>query len=187
MEGMYQKFRIPKKARRRLLAGFFVALCGFLGLLYWQRVLSVVVVLGLILLGIVSLFWKRYVRLSLGFEMITFATVLLAYSLNPLLAILAGIIMVVIGNYLAGRICMPIFAQIIAYTAVAIFASVLPYDIASTGKICTIIFNLVLHAMYILLFRFRIENSVLSFILNTVINFFLFGNFSMLFYSMLYV
>jgi hypothetical protein len=148
-------------------------------LLLGRHMLSIIAVLLLMLLAVLSLIWKRITHISFGIELITFATVVYAVSFNLVFAVIAAIFMCFLANYLAGRVCMPMFVQMLGYVVVAILAYFLRgMDVAYVGKICVIVFNLLIHFIYVFVLKFRLENSILAGVINIVVNFWLFEQFS---------
>ena len=170
-------FKINTKILQKHYSKILFVLLIILALLFFgKRIVAILAIIFFLSLGILSLIWKRFVRLSLGFELITFVTVLFAISYGAFFAITTAVIMVIVGNYFAGRICLPMFVQIAAYVLVAIVASFFAAaQVKFAGMLCAVIFNLVLHLTYVFFMRFRIENSIMSFVLNLVVNFWLFS------------
>ena len=171
---MKSKMRLTKRQRAIVIPVFYFVVVLLVVLLLGKQLLAVIVALVLILLGCFSLIWKRFLRLSLGIELITFATVIFALKYDLIFAILAALAMVFVSNYLIGRLCPTMLIPMISYALVALLAVLLPGDVTSIGKICTIVGNIVLHFIYVFIARFRIENSLLYFVINVILNFWLF-------------
>jgi len=129
-------------------------------------------------IGIISILWKRFLQVSLGFELITFITVVFCFAFSPLFAMLAAIIMMVVGSILNARLCIPMFVQIAAYVVICLLSfPLLSLNVAIAGIILTLVFNLTIHFAYIFIFGFSPINSVISLSLSMLVNIFVFINF----------
>ncbi|MBS1266344.1 MAG: hypothetical protein MAG795_00311 [Candidatus Woesearchaeota archaeon] len=175
---MVIKNLIPKGLKKDALKYLFVAIGVFLLLLVFLKFKSVFLTIFLVILGIVSVLWKRFIRVSLGFELITFVTIVLCFGINPVFAFFAATIMVIVGSFISGRVCIPMFVKIGAYGVVCLVSALfLGSNIVVRGIVLALINNLVLHFCYIFVFGFSPANSALDFALNMMLNFFLFTRF----------
>jgi len=175
---MIPKDLIPNNLKKEIKKYLPAVIGVFLVLLLVIKFKSVFLTLLLLILGIVSIFWKRFVKMSLGFELITFVTIVLCFGINPVFGFVAAVIMVIVGSFISGRICIPMFVKIGAYAVVCLVS--LPFlnmNIVITGILLALLYNIITHFVYVFVFGFNPVNSVIDFILNMLLNVFVFARF----------
>ena len=74
----------------------------------------------MIILGGVSKFYKRYIPISIGIELKTFFTIVIAYSLGPNIALVSSVFMVLIAAFLSNRFCHWILIKIGVYALISL-------------------------------------------------------------------
>lgn len=154
----------------------------FIIFLVFKKFTAVFMTLILIIIGSVSTVYKRFVNVSIGFELITFSAIVLAYLNGAAFGIVAAIIMVIIAAILSNRVCVPMFVQIGAYIIVCLLSKLAMGASLFTGAmILVVIFNLLIHFCYVFLFHFSPVNSIVSLPVNIILNYLLFSNLSTFF------
>jgi len=169
-----KRLKISKKVQKYLIKSMIVLFLIMITMFFTKTIISIAVSIILMTIGIISTLYKKVINLPIGFELTTFVTIIFAFAHSPLTAFIASIIMTIAGAALINRICIPVMIKIVVYgivCSVALFFD--PEQIRAGGKILVILFNILLHATYVFIFRFKIENSVISFILNIILNIFL--------------
>ncbi len=183
---MINKYVLSQDAKNYIKKYVILLVSILIILILFQRFKAIILTLLLISIGIISIFWKRFIQLSLGFELITFITIIFCFAFSPLFAMLAATTMLIIGSILNGRLCIPMFIQIAAYFIICLLSFLLlGLNVSIAGIILTLVFNLVIHTTYILALGFNPINSIISFTLNMLINLFLFTHFAERVLSML--
>jgi len=174
---MIDKLKFSKSDIKLIKNIFFVIIGIFFLFLFFKKFTSVFLSLILIIIGSLSTIYKRFVRVSTGIELITFAAIVLCYLNGPVFGIIAAIIMVVVQAFLTNRICIPMFVQIGAYIIICLLSGmILGSNLLVGAMILVVIYNILIHSAYILLFRFNPANSAISLPVNIIINYLLFKN-----------
>lgn len=151
----------------------------FIVLVLFQRFNAIIISMLLIIIGTLSIFWKRFINISLGFELITFVTIIFCFTISPLFAMVAAAIMTTVGSILNGRLCIPMFVQIAAYIIISVISiPLLGTEIVTAGILLALIFNIILHSSYIFMFGFNPINSLMSFVFNMLLNIFMFTRYA---------
>lgn len=175
---MLDQYEIPvnKEDLKKIL---FMILTLLVAIILISKFRTFILSILLIAIGSLSIIWKRFVRISLGFELITFISVIFCFTHGPYFAIVAAIIMTVTGSIINGRLCIPMFVQIFAYALICLlFFIVSGLGVVGSGIILALFFNIIIHSIYIFIFGFNPINSISAFVLNMIVNIFVFIRFS---------
>jgi len=155
----------------------FIVLIVSLSIIFSETLLKIMLIPFLFFLGCISTFYKRFTRVSLGIELITFATLFYTLSLGTFLSIIASIFMVFIAALISNRLCIPTGIQIICYILTILITSPLKtLPVIAYGIIFVFLFNLFLHFTYVFIMNFQATNSITSFIINLALNLYLINN-----------
>ncbi len=131
-------------------------------------------IVALVLIGGFSQFYKMFLPLPTGFELMTLASVTILFWTNPFIALLCTFIMILMIGVTTGRISHYLFIKTAAATVTLIIVSFLtPLGIVTVGKITAILVNI----FYVALAFFIDPKSLFisyAFVLNIIINWFLF-------------
>ena len=132
------------------------------------------IILGLmVVVGGLSKIYKRFIPVSLGIELKTFFTIVIAVSLGAYPAMVCASLMVLIAAITANRYCHWILIKIFVYSVVSIVASVLGVlGVVAAGRVAVIFLNLFYIGFNVLLSNYRIEDMPGN-IINVIFTFFL--------------
>ncbi len=156
----------------------FLLLAIIVVFMFSNTIISIIVSLILIFLGAFSTIYKRFIDASIGFELVTFATIVLCAAHGSIIGFIASIIMVILGAFLINKLCMVQLMKIAGYAAVCLvmYISGGMFGIVALGIAMSLLFNIIMHGIYVLGFGFNPGNSAISFVLNMMLNIFLFVN-----------
>ncbi|MBN1503108.1 hypothetical protein JW930_06185 [Candidatus Woesearchaeota archaeon] len=144
-------------------------------LLLKRRLSSIFLVIILIFLASVSIYWKRFTRLSLGIELNSFVTIILSSTYTTIFGLVIGVITVFIGYLLNRRVCMYMFIPMIGVSLIAFLSPLFsPLGITTAGIVLNLIYNGIIHFIYVVLLKNNFLNSILSFSINFLLNIYLF-------------
>lgn len=68
------------------------------------NIVSILLIIIMIVLACFSKIYKRTTSLSIGFELVTPVTIILAYDIGILFGVIAGFFMLVLSDFIAGRV-----------------------------------------------------------------------------------
>ena len=132
----------------------------------------------LVILGGISKFYRRIIPLSLGLELKTFFTVVIAYAVNPGTAIICAAAMVIVSSIITNRFCHWIPIKIGVYTIMAGIVSLsIGMGVVGAGRIAVIFLNIAYIIFNALLKDFKIMSDLPGNFINVVFNFVLLGVF----------
>lgn len=97
---MIKNKRLRRKIRGYVIYLGIVLLIMIILLLLQINILSIFTIIILIIIGCFSKIYKRFTSLSIGFELVTPVTILFAYDVNILFAIVAAIFMVTAADFI---------------------------------------------------------------------------------------
>ncbi len=134
----------------------------------------------MIIIGGLSKLYRKFVPVSLGLELKTFFTIVIAYAIDPWVAIISSIIMIIIAAVIAQRFCHWIGIKVLFYIVVSILVGMFaPLGVTGAGKIAVLFLNGAYLLTNALMKDFRIWTDLPGNLINIVSNFFLlsvFGN-----------
>ncbi|MFH0874805.1 MAG: hypothetical protein V1859_02620 [archaeon] len=138
--------------------------------------MNLLIIAFLVLIGGASKFYKRFVPISIGLELKTFFTILIAYYNDPYTALLCAIFMVIISAAVSGRFCHWMGIKIGVYAGVCLIIGVFhSFGIGVAGKIAVVFLN-VAYVLFNALFKdFKIYSDLPGNIINVAFNFVLLG------------
>lgn len=147
--------------------------------LFKRTIVSALLVVFLMAIAIFSTLSTRMMNFNFGVELVTFVTIILAYAYNPVTALIAAIVMVFCSSFLLGRVICPITAgrygiAMVLCLLTALFSGL---DITTSGKILTIVYNILMWGVYAMIKGFS-PIGVVPVAVNVVLNFFLFTSFA---------
>ena len=173
-----QSILLAKLMKKFATPYYLIPLLIILGIIFHKAVTSLLLLLLFIGLGAFSVFYRRFVYFNLGFELVTFFTVIICFAFNPFVGIIAAIIMLVLAAFITGRICIHLLIRIVVYILLCLItALMLGGDVIIAGKIITIIMNLLFFVIYFFMYGFN-PIDFFSILSNIVINFILFSKFA---------
>lgn len=163
-----------KHLRRYLVYSTITLIILLLVILSFDMLKSFIITIALVAIASVSKLYKRFLGYSVGFELVTFATIILLFTHNVLVALLLSMLMLAISTLLAGRISQAMVVQAAIYLIIGLLSLFMQsLEISIAAKILVILYNILLHAVTFLLLRYPIHSSILNFVVNVVTNFIL--------------
>jgi len=121
------------------------------------------ILLLLIAGGGLSTIYKLVINVSIGFELITFFSILITYAYGIGAGIISMALMTLISHFTTGRICPTMFGKMMVYAVVlaaALFFS--PANIASVGIGLSVAVYALFFFMYIFVFGYNPISSFTS-------------------------
>lgn len=138
------------KQNKFLTLGFLLAF--FLFIYFFNEIKAIVVMILLILLGIFSMYWNKYIKVSIGIELIVFGTVLAGYLYGAWQAAIVGLTSLFIAELITERIQ---HSTIISFVGLAIISFLAPLfsgsDITFAGIVLTLVYNAIIAPGYIIM------------------------------------
>ncbi|MFT4343142.1 MAG: hypothetical protein ACMXYE_00165 [Candidatus Woesearchaeota archaeon] len=179
--------RMRKKIR---LYGFYVSLVLFLLgalMLFGVSPMKLFVISFLILLGCISRLYKHFVGISIGFELVTPITIVLAYTTDFFFALIAGQFMFLVSTLLSGRLnAVAMVVQMSVYaviTLLTVLFSAVPF--VTLAVFLVFVRNIVLWLMMVMLFGVDFFKATLATLPNIIINSFIVGTAGIFFVNVL--
>lgn len=112
---------------------------------------AIFIILAFYVLGSVSLFYNRWVKMSLGFEFITFATVFTGMLYGPIAGAIVGFLSLTTAEIISARFTG---STIISLAAIAFIGAIaqnfVNWDIRYAGLLLAFIYDLIIIPLYIL-------------------------------------
>jgi len=147
----WAKSKIPFLWEKRVSLG--LAVLALLFLYLFRDVVQMIIIMAVfIALGTVSLLYNRWIKISLGFELIMFGTIITAMVYGRWQAIVVGFIALFLAEVLTDRFT---YSTFISFIALAVVASVAPLvssiGITWTGVTMTLLYDLIIVPGYLLM------------------------------------
>jgi hypothetical protein len=157
-----------------LLNRLLIALAIFLlVLVFFNEVFSFILTVAIVIIASLSKIYKKFIH-SIGFELVTFASIIFFFAYGPLVGFLLAMLMLIASTLISSRITQILTFQAIIYAIMAIMSIFMHgMDITTSAKVLVIIYNLLLHFVGIFIIHYPMPSSVLNFIVNVVTNFFI--------------
>ena len=134
------------------ISAVIVAIFAVFGFFVFDVVKMLVVMIILILLGIASMMYNRWVKVSLGFELIMFSTVVSGMLYCPVAAFVVGTVSLFFAEILTNRFTYSTFVSFFGILAVAFFIPLFEgRGITSAGIFLTLIYDLVIGPGYLVM------------------------------------
>lgn len=150
--------KLPKKLQIQIKQWLVyigvILVFAILVLLFDINVVGVITIIILMIIASFSKIYKRFTgTLSLGFELVTPVTILFAYKINILFALVAAFIMLILASFIAGKIDFTsTVAEMITYLILAILiAGMRGVDFVTLAIIMTFLRNIIMYPLGIFL------------------------------------
>jgi hypothetical protein len=148
--------------------------------------LSFFMAFSLFIIASLSMYWKKFTRLSLGIELNSFLTILLSFAFGPTVGMLFGVFSIIIGYFLVNRLCFVMLIPMFGCISISLLSGkFLFFGMPLAGIVLSLIYNLIIHSIYVFLMRFRLSSSIMSFSINLLLNAILFSSVSGVFLRIL--
>ncbi|MBI2143895.1 hypothetical protein HYU17_01955 [Candidatus Woesearchaeota archaeon] len=138
---------------RRLIALFMLAALVLL-FFFWNYIKVIIVMVFFIAIGTVSMLYNRWIKVSLGVELIMVGLVVTSVSFGRLPGLVVGLVGLFLAEVLSERFTYSTFVSFIGIAVVGLAAPNIFHQadsITSTGIIMTIIYDAIIAPGYILL------------------------------------
>jgi len=147
----WAKSKIPFLWEKRV--GIGLAVLGLLILYLFRDVIQMLVIMGLfIILGIGSLIYNRWIKISLGFELIMFGTVITALVYGWWQAVIVGFIALFLAEIFTDRFT---YSTFISFIGLGVVATVVPLvsnlGITWAGITMTLLYDLIIVPGYLIM------------------------------------
>ncbi|MDO8642877.1 MAG: hypothetical protein Q7R76_04835 [Candidatus Woesearchaeota archaeon] len=137
------------------------------------------IVLGLIILGGLSTIYKRIVNVPIGFELITFFSLILTFTFSVWVGVISMVLMILISHITTGRICATMFGKMVVYgflLVIALFFS--SANIVWVGIGLSAVLYVILFFMYVFVFGYNPLSSFTSAVGGVIFNYIFFTKFA---------
>lgn len=170
--------QISSQALHEIWKRYWLSIVGLLALLFFSLlfpgVRALVLLTLLILIGAISMLYMRWVRLSLGLELVTLGFVVTTLIYGPLIGSIVAIISLFLGSIIAGYITFSIVVSFVGATIAAFIISALEFEsITTAGIIAVLIYNVIIVPGYIV-FGSRVWSTALFSITHISFNIWMF-------------
>ena len=127
--------------------------------------------------AIFSKFYKHVTGTSLGFELVTFASICFFFAFEShVAAIILSLIMLILSTFLSGQITPAFFVEAVLYIIIGLVVIALGDFSVVKAMILVVLYNIVLQAVA-MLGGFPFPRALINFIINIAVNYFLFTRF----------
>ena len=145
------KSRIPSLYQKRYLVLIGFASLALIFLLSLSFIKMAVVMSVLIVLGVGSLMYNRFVRVSLGFELILFGCVVAANVYGFFQGLIVGWVSLFFAEVLTGRLTYSTAVSFAGLLVVSAAASVLDMNIVALGILMVFLYDFVIAPGYLVM------------------------------------
>jgi len=158
---------------------FFIVLLLMI-LLFRKKVFSMTITLLLILAACILPIYKRLIFVSLGFELITFCSVVFAFAFGPLVAVICTLIIVAASSFISWGLDTAMLPKMGVYILMTLLAALLSgFEISLAGKIITVVMNLAFAVIYYFMYGpAQLLSGTLSIVINIIFNFVIFTKYA---------
>ena len=168
----------PLVANIKHHAGYY-ALAGFMLIilfLFRKPLIKIFFLFIMLTLGSFSTFYKRFGDIPIGFELMTLFGVVIALTYSLFLGILSVILMTFFSYLITSRVCVTMFLRMVVFVIAVLIGFIFQgFGIATTGLIVSITMNVIFLFLWLIVMRFNPVTAIISTVLNTIINIFLFS------------
>ncbi|MFT4304193.1 MAG: hypothetical protein ACMXYG_06525 [Candidatus Woesearchaeota archaeon] len=163
-----------KKIKKYLYYLAFFIILILLFILAFDLLKSVIITILLVIIASLSKIYKRFIGYSIGFELVTFCTIIFLFSHNLLVAFLLSMLMLITSSLISGKISQTLPLQGAIYLVLLSISLFLrDLEITLAAKILVVFYNIILHSISLFFFRYPIHSSILNFTINIASNFIL--------------
>lgn len=158
---------------------YYVGILFTLLIFFRKSILFAFLIVLLMGFAILSTLSSKMIQFNLGIELITFATVVLAFAYTPIVALFAAVLMVFCASFLQGRLLCPYNLSrygiyVVLCLMVLMFSGL---GVNTAGKILTLVYNALLGLAYSIT-GFGLVKGIIPISINIFLNFFLFSTFA---------
>jgi hypothetical protein len=148
---------------------------------------KMIIITIMILVGCICKIYKQFTSISIGFELITPITILFAYNIGIIFAIVSAIFMVIVSEFLSGKLnSHAISIEIIIYMIISIIAGILNSISIIPLAITLIVFrNITLWIIMVLMGFVDVFRATMATLPNFFINSFIINSLGVFFVNLL--
>jgi hypothetical protein len=177
--GGYTRLIKKKKIQVFLKKAAILLFLFSLSLVFFKQFLSVFATLVIITLASISKIYKHMIHFSIGFELVTFATIIFFYAHGFTFGLVLSLLVLVLSTLVSGRFSRMFIVQAGLYLSMGVLVFILrPIGIVSIGKILIIFYNVFLHLIGILIMQMPPHSTMLNLTVNIASNWIFFSYFS---------
>ncbi len=160
--------------RTRFKTYLFLVLLLILAVIFRKALISVFTITLMVLLAALVALHKRFTVVSLGIELYTFFAIVLTYAYGPLVASIAVIAMIALGDFLSTREPVYTLTKFAVYPLLCVLTALLSgSSIVTAGMIIAVLMNLIFFFMWGFLSQFSFFWGPITIAINLVLNYFL--------------
>jgi hypothetical protein len=185
-KSLYDSISKNKKLKSFLIKLSIVLIVATFSLFFLKQLFAFTVTLLLVVLASVSKIYKKFIGFSIGFELVTFASIIFFFSYGFGLGLMLSTLMLALSTLISGRFSHLFIAQWIIYLiigALSIFLKSLGIQFA--GKILVLVYNILLHSFSQFVLHYPIHSTITNFVINLATNFLFMDYFAMFFVNAL--
>jgi hypothetical protein len=160
-----------KKSMIGFILKYYWVVFLFIGTLFFARKIStILLVIFLIILGGLSYIYRIFIPISLGIELITPFTLLIAYMINPFVGWISAIMMILISAIISRRVCYYTAVKVAQYGIICLFFAVMlpSFGFLATGKILVVILNILFITANIIFHDFKTIADIPGNVINVI-------------------
>lgn len=157
---------------------FYLVILIFL-LIFVTAFNSALVAILLFVLACISTVYKLYLKIPIGFELISLMVIIFSYKYSIIFTIMMMIMAVVIARVISAGIHPTMITQILNYTFIIMISPLFSgLDIFTAGMILIVIFNIVRIFLYIFIYGFNPLSAITSCVGSVIIYYVLLSSFA---------
>lgn len=161
-----------KDAKNILMRIAIVLFMLSLSLFFFKQFISVLITLMIIIIASLSKVYKHITHFSIGFELVTLASIIFFFTHGFTLGLVLSLLMLILSTLVSGRFSQMLAIQFMIYFIIGFMSIFLKgLGIIYTGKILILTYNILLHATGLLLLRMPIHSSIINFTVNITASF----------------
>jgi len=176
---VYESVSKHKRLRFFLIRLFIILAVFTISLFFFKQLWVVFVTLFLVVIASLSKLYKRFIGFSVGFELVTFASIIFFFSYGFGIGMLLSTLMLISSTLISGRFSQLFVAQWLIYLIVGLSSVALrSLGVLNAGKILVLLYNILLHSLSQFFFHYPIHSTITNFAVNLSSNFLLLDYFS---------
>lgn len=162
--------------RTRFKTYLFLFLLLILAVVFRKAFITIFTIGMMVILAALVALHKRFTVVSLGIELYTFFAIVLTYAYGPLVASIATIAMIALGDFLSTREPVYTLAKFAVYPLLCVAAALFSgFDITVVGMIIAAAMNIIFFFVWGFLSQFSFFWGPVTIVVNLAINYFLFS------------
>jgi hypothetical protein len=164
-----------KQFQKLLLPGMQAVMLLFIILVFHKKLMTLALVLALMIIAALSVFYKRFTGVTMGFELITFAVFVFYYAFGPAFAMVAGTLTLILSHFVSGKLDVSMLIKAAGYIFVLLL--LIPFGTSNPvfmASLMMIAWNIILAIAYFFFWGSGLS-GLPSIALNIILNILLFS------------